>query len=711
MSKNLTGLYKQQEIQGTKTLSAPLDSDYAKNFSTTAYAMPQSFKVPPIRTAVVPSKYEDGPAAKPKSFPLVANGKPSADSPKKQAEKRKFDEDTKKKAADDDDDDVDLTESENDDDDDDDDDVDDKKKVEGDNDDDDDDNEEDTEDDEDMKAAQKIMLEESKRAMATGNKNEALLVHRIKENKRASRPEKLCDISGSSNADEEDDDDEDEVDEDSNGIERVRNEKTPIEHLLGEATLVKIKHYMKQINNDFAELNTETIWSLNSLILNLITVKFPHMALRLTGKTNDSFSSKPENSRRCLELAKNDPEKLDVAKGFIGTQYYPLAMAIRFSLPTAVVVKPISSSETLCAIEFDPFRTAQLKAFGDAAIEQKIFPKSSNIPPISMRRYAILNGKTQMTKANLQMLVDESSMHAHETDVSQQQQQQHKSNGTTADSFPATPISETKKAPARESFTFDSWRDGELATFASDKNLLVNDVSSIIRESNVNMVIVPNDVLGALLHRRTVQRLGRLALLPVALEDDDKSFVSFLKLASFPRSAASDAKIDAYISSGNLIKLQRDLTYTHLLFGFVRMNTQLNEYEESRGKCVMENLRVQTHSRLGVDTTAGIHLALNETPIRSLLRLNHNIVKLLSQLWKEYLETMHIDGKLKFYEKRAEWASKQHVEAAIQYVLSGDYETQKSFIAEWSQTTAPLPDEWFVHDSLLYSTMVLLPSA
>jgi len=687
MSKNLANLYKQQDIQGTKTLSAPVDTEYAKNFSPT-YAMPQTFKVPPMRTAAVPSNYEDGPSSKPKSFPIVANGKPPAASPKKKAEKRKLDSDEDaNKATVEDEDDVELSESANDDDDDD----EDNENAE---DDEDDENLEETdEDDEDQKAAEKIMLEDSKRAMANGKKEDVLLVHRIKENKRAGRPEKLCDISGSSN--EDDDDDDDEEHEDSNGVDRFRVAKTPIENLLGEVTMAKIKAQMKKIDVRFSDFNGDSIWALNNLVINLITVKFPHVTQKLLSKTTD------ENTRRVVELIKNDPEKQDVGKGFVGTQYYPLALAIRFGLPTAAVVKPINGSQSLCAIIIDPFRPAQLKTFGDEAMEQKIFPKSSNIPPISMRRYAVYNGKTQFNKANMHMLLDESSMKAHETEVTQKS-----SEPSPSDTIPAT-LSFAKKTT--EAFTFDRWIDDAMVTIASDKNLLVNDVSDIIRETNVNMVIVPNDILGALFRRRTQQRLGRLMMLSVAIEDDDESFASFLKLATFPRTAINDAKIDKYVS-GKMIKSQRDLTYAHLLFGFIRMNTHLNEYEAGRGKCVMDNLRVQTPSKLGSDTTSGVHLAINETPIRSLLRLNHNIVKLLNHLWKQYIDELHIEGKADFYNNRLEFSKKNYVETSVQFILSTDYESQKSLIKECEATKGPLRDEFFVHDALLYSTFVLLPS-
>jgi len=691
MSKNLANLYKQQDIQGTKTLSAPIDTEYAKNFSPT-YAMPQTFKVPPMRTATVPSNYEDGPSSKPKSFPIVANGKPPAASPTKKVEKRKFDEDEdvndKNKATVEDEDDVELSESANDDDE--------EENEDGEDDEDEENLDETDEEDEDQKAAEKIMLEDSKRAMANGKKEDVLLVHRIKENKRAGRPDKLYDISGSSN-EEDDEDDEEEEHEDTNGVERFRVSKTPIENLLGEVAMAKIKAHMKKIDSRFSDFNGDSIWALNSFVVNLLTVKFPHMALKITSKTTN------ENARRMAELTKNEPEKQEVGKGFIGTQYYPLALAVRYGLPTAAVVKPINGAQSICAIVIDPFRTAQLKAFGDEAMEKKVFPKSSNIPPISMRRYAVYNGQTKFNKENMHMLLDESSMKAHETEVSQKP-----SESSISETMPAT-LSFAKKSTA--SFTFDQWIDDEMVTIASEKNLLVNDVSDIIRGTNVNMVIVPNDVLGSLFRRRTQQRLGRLMMLSIAIEDDEKSFASFLKLATFPRSAVTDAKIDEYILSGKMTKTPRDMAYAHLLFGFIRMNTHLNEYEAGRGKCVVENLRVQTPNKMGSETTSGIHLSINETPIRSLLRLNQNIVKLLNHLWKAYIEELGIEGKADFYNKRMEFSKKSYVEASVQFILSNDYESQKSLIKECEAAKAPLRDEFFVHDALLYSTFVLLPSA
>ncbi len=678
MSKKFASLYQQQEIQGTKTLPAPRDDEYEKNFSTGPYKLPQqNFNVPPLRVTPVASNYEDGPTEKPKSIPLVANGV------EKKAEKRKHE---------DEEDDVELTESEK-----------------GDEDDDasDDEEIEETQDDENTQAAQKAMLQESKNAVKNGNVKDAMLVHRIKENKRASRPDKLCDISGSGeNGDDEDDDDDDEMEEDeddSNVVERVRSVVTPVEHLLGDSTIGKIKQHLKRFDSSFAEFDAETIWALNAMVMNLLTVKFPHVALRLVCKTSESYCSKEENLRRVTELLRNDPTKIEVAKGFVGTQYYPLALAVKHGLPAATVVKPISNTQAICAIMFDPFGTAQMKAFAEAAIEQKIFPKTANMAPILMRRFAVYSGKNKQTA---KMIVDESSMQAHESTVAE------KLEAVTASSLSVA--AETKK-PTREAFVFDRWVDSEMVTFASDKTLLVNDVSDVIRASNVNMVVVPNEVLGALFRRRTEQRLSRLMLMAEAVEDDNKSFVSFLKKASLQRTTTLDNEIEMYVSTPtSIIKEKRDFVYAHLLFGFIRMNSNLTESEQTSavGPCIVENLRVMMPNRIGAETSSGVHLSVNETPLRCLLRLNSNILKLLNKLWKDYHADMKIDGKSEFYEKRAVIWKDKHVQQATQYILSNDYASQKEQMLLWEKSQKKtMPDEFFVHDSLLYSIIVLLPNA
>lgn len=683
MSQKFANLYQQQEIQGTKTLPAPRDDEYEKNFLTGPYKLPsKNNNVPPLRVTTVASKYEDGPTEQRKSFPFVANGE------EKKPEKRKRD--------DDDDDDVELTKSENGDDD--------EEEESGS----DDEEIEETQDDEKTLAAQKAMLQESKNAVKNGNVKDAMLVHRIKENTRASRPDKLCDISGSGgdDGDDNDDDDDDEMDEDeddSNVVDRVRNVVTPVEHLLGDSTIGKIKQHLKRFDSSFAEFDTETIWALNAMVMNLLTVKFPHVALRLVCKTSESYCSKEENLRRVTELLRNDPAKIEVAKGFVGTQYYPLALAVKHGLPAATVVKPISSTQAICAIMFDPFGSAQMKAFAEAAAEKKIFPKTANMAPISMRRFAVYSGKNKQTA---KMIVDESSMQAHESTVAENLE------AVTASSLSAVAEQKNQK---REAFVFDRWVDSEMVTYASDKTLLVNDVSDVIRASNVNMVLVPNEVLGALFRRRTEQRLSRLMLLSEAVEDDNKSFVSYLKKASLQRTPTLDNEIESYVSTPtSIIKEKRDFVYAHLLFGFIRMNSNLTENELSSavGPCIVENLRVMMPNRIGAETSSGVHLSVNETPLRCLLRVNSNILKLLNKLWKDYHSDMKIDGKTEFYEKRAViWKDKQ-VQQATQYIISNDYVSQKEQMLLWEKSQKKtMPDEFFVHDSLLYSIIVLLPNA
>ena len=655
MSKKFPGLYEIQELQGTKTSAAPHDAAYQKNFSISGTS--GSFQVPPLRTKPV-STYEDEPSSNGKSFPLQQ-------SPLKTqvVSKRKHD---------DEDEGVDLTSSEGDDDDD---DADEEKQDSA------EDNDEETSEDGEQQAEdQKNLLEKSKKALSEGKKNGVVLAHRIKKSERAVRPKDLRDLSGSSNDADDDDDDDDDEECDEN-LHAEQPALTPIEEFLGTKTMEKLKKRIKQRNSGFVGFDDDAIWALNEIVTNALTPKNSLAAMRIVGNTNEAASSKKEKLRQAAALVQCSPKKYAVPDGFLGTQYHAAALAVKYDLLFAVVVKPTGSSESICAMLLYPFGEANLKEFATAAAEQRLFFKSHTVPPVTAPRFAVFKGPTTQTKASIQMLVDESSSKVPEGLEGVQPRQQ-PSATTSQSSFHAAVTTMNSEPMGREPFVVDTWEDGEIILKASDKKLIVNDVKKYIRIANVNMVVVPNDVFAALYRYRTAWRQNLIIISQKLYDEDEASFCFYLKLASGQMNDAAKNAIARYLSTGKMLAQQIDFAFAHILFSFIRMDAQFNDYEEGRNKCVIYNMLVRNSSRMGTDTYSAISLSEDEVPLRSLLRLNQHVASLLAELWKQYLHYIGVaeGDKKQFFLRRQQYNQNALVRTVVSELLNTDYAQRNRYV-------------------------------